>query len=413
MSTFIETVSLISKYLEPTSIRVDRRQSGVKKIRVIDINSRVRLDLFWADIFEYLFEEKLDFPELNEMLTKEFSFYSILSEISRKQLYSFAKHSGLKIWGTEIRYYADRIIQGFDKQSEKYGEFIVQINTDFDDYYEVIDSLTYNFTIEDVSIVISQPSDVFKLIFFGIAASPNFGTSWEDIITIKFINLKKSKRESILQQAIFIMRVLNGHFLIFGIRNQDKEQPSFKNCNFNKQQSKKFPAAHFYEPITFYNLGQDSPPEICFFHYYRVLEFFFSRVKNDLLSENMKNNDSSDEPKKIRDVQILIHMLNTPAVKETVIYIADEDFFLDILERKMKSGNQQLGNIVQEFARELYNYRNRVVHSADKDRKVPSILDETTVHDYVAMEWWNEAIKEVALSVIKQFCYDNIDIDNM
>ena len=225
MDELVEIVDLFEQYFEPTNIRVDRKQTNNKIIRFIDRSINVRLNLFWDDIFSFLFEDECDFQKLNVMLKHGTNIRDILYRISRKKLYSFAGQSRFTLWGSEISYDAGRVIQGFYKNSEKYGEFIIEINTSKNYYESAMKHFTYDFKIRDISISISQPSDVFKLIFFQNSIVADFDLSWERIITIKFVNLKKHERESILQQAIFLMNLLNDNLLIFGMNTQGIDQP--------------------------------------------------------------------------------------------------------------------------------------------------------------------------------------------
>lgn len=153
-------------------------------------------------------------------------------------------------------------------------------------------------------------------------------------------------------------------------------------------------------------MAQNSPPETQFLHYYKVVEFFFPRA-NQHFSEMNRNNEKDDKSK-IFNKQRLIYLLNMPKVKEKACYVADSDFFLEILERKKKIG---YSNLADELAKELYNYRNQVVHSMENTRKIPKLLVES--HDYEAMEWWNKTIQAVAFAIIKCLCYDNnLDLES-
>lgn len=141
MCKLTEIINLFDEYLADTNIRIDRRQTNTKMIRLLDKNTYVRLNILWRDIFTYILEDKFDLNKLNSQLKDEINFGLILSEISRWQLYSMAERSRLTLWGTEVNFYLDRFIQGFYKKAEKYGEFIVEINTDIEHYYEFLDRL--------------------------------------------------------------------------------------------------------------------------------------------------------------------------------------------------------------------------------------------------------------------------------
>lgn len=419
MDTIAKLIDKIEKYFNNTSIRVDRNQTNNEVIRFVDRETKVRINLRWDDIFCLVFNLDIDFERLFDMLEKEISTSKFFYRISEEGLYSYANSPKFVFWGSETCYSTNRIVQGFHKNSEKFAEFIIELNNErlnelnlsFD---EIHSDLLYNFTIGNTKVQISPPSDIFKLIFLQNAHFGDFDISWKDTLTIKLYNVNKLERESILQQALFIINIYNFGFLTFGMDKRYNDQPDFLNYNFIGSTSKEFPKAKYYEPICFFNAGQHAPAETRFFSFYKVFEFFFSSAKQSLILENknIKENDGIS-PSVIRHEQILTYLLNLPNIKERVSEIADSDFFLDIIERKKKSGYNYNENIVDEFAKEMYRYRNKVVHSMESSRKLPKLLDEAYAYDLKAVDWWNKAISELSLYIIKCLCYDNLDIENM
>lgn len=414
MEIIIKLIDKIEKYFESTNIRIDRKQTNNQILRFIDRKTSVCINLRWDDIFYSVFDNNVDFDELIYKLEREISTSKLFFEISKERLYSYANSSKFVFWGVETCYSNNRIIQGFHKDGEKFAEFIIEANEDRLNelgYYfsEVHGDLMYNFTIGNTIVEISPPSDIFKLIFLQNSWFGDFDLSWKETLTIKFYNINKSESESILQQALFIMELCNFGMLTFGMDKKYSDQPDFISYNFNKNISRRFPQAHYYEPICFYNAGQHAPSETRFFSFYKVLEFFFPKAKQLLILEK-KSIDT--DTARISHEEMLIYLLNFPQIKEKVSEVADSDFFSDIIERKKKSGYLYDENIVDEFAKEMYRYRNKVVHSMKNSRKLPKLLDETYAYDLLAMNWWSDAIAELSLHTIRCLCYDNFDIEN-
>lgn len=410
-----EIIDILDSFFELTDLCIDRQQTNQEIIRLIDKSTKVRINLFWEDISYCLFKtEDTDFCRIRKTLKNEASISRMFQYISSQCLYSDGNRENFKLWGSENRSFRNQIIQGFHKYKEKYAEFIVEfndvyINENMMSNEDLEQYLIYNFNIGESKVTISQPSDMFKLIFLQNKTFGDFDQSWEETITIKFNNIKKSEMESMLQQTIFLTSLHNSHFITFGESEGRQKQINFKNFSFTRRPIINFPKTPHFEPICFYNAGKNSSPEISFFYFYKVLEFFFLKAKDCLLLEK----NFRDGTKKISHIDMLTRLLNFPELKERVCDIADDDFILDIIERKQRKGYIFNGNLADEFAEELYNQRNKIVHSMKASRRLPKILDGRYNNDYEIAKWWDNAIEDVALSCIKYFCYDGYDIANL
>ncbi len=397
-------LEVIKQFFADTNIRIDK-QTNERFLRLVDTITHVRINLNWEDIYIFFENEDCNFQRLDTDF--EYNLYIIenmFKDLSRKQLYTVSNKKKFILWGDNINHFTRRVTQGFYKQTEKYAEFIIEIRDEYIyDFPMASEQMIYNFKIEDIDLEISTPSDIFKLIFLQNKLS-GFKDGWQNVITLKIYNINKSELESIIQQSLFLINLINFEMFIFGLNIDISDQPNYEFTKMNFKKSL-FPKAKSFEPMAYYNVANYSPIEMRFHYYYKALEFFFKN--KNFISENKS---LINKKKKRFELQLLTILLNMTFIKCNVIQITEQDFFQDMLLRKKRDGSK---NIVDIFSEEFYAYRNNIVHGGDDTRRLPSLTKSNYSEYTKSIEWWNDTIKELVELCIKHFCYNDIKLDSL
>lgn len=287
--------------------------------------------------------------------------------------------------------------------------------------------LITHFSIGDIEIRISSPSDIYRILFFHqisdkILRLPSDyiswnENSWKNRITMSFKNISGNNKEAlindVLQEALFMMKLYNKQIYNLGIKTYSGKKSI---QNLEEYPFKKFPKSDYVEPLCFYNEAHKYSNEMKFLNFYKVIEFFFDKNKKEqaiIAIDEYKKMDSNIEKKKEN-----LHL----SLKK--IYINSEKAQLKSLLKNEKLVTQ-ISDIInsnfdesmtpQNFGEKLYEVRNNIVHSQDSSSKIPEILINEDVfaknNHGLGLSNWIDIIEELCLICIQHFCYnDEIDM---
>lgn len=255
------------------------------------------------------------------------------------------------------------------------------------------------FEIGDVECEIGFPSDMFVLLNKQMEDGEHFDSeSWSSIFTVKLTNVTKDNFKKYLDQALFLIGHCNPAYFkddYPSLNNYADEiyevESEIEIINFE------FIEAEYLEAINFYNSGGQKG-EVLYF--YKVIEHFFiinrkqeildliSNCKNtDQLIKNLTNIYKDDEE------SCLEYVLSNTSIKAKAQEIIDEAYAEKLITE----------NSIHEFAKQIYLYRNSVVHGK-LDKRFP--LRTINILDTSEKTWFN-IIKRLAYICIEVFCYND------
>jgi hypothetical protein len=278
--------------------------------------------------------------------------------------------------------------------SKRYGEFNLTYATWSMNY-----PLAESFKIDNINVEISEPSNLYKLIFDKLTYDKNFST-WETFYTIKIKNCSKDELEGILQQVLYIIAKylppeIEGDYpeiIPFQFEDDrwlwDDEDEQVMPHAFSKTNN--------HEPLAFYNHARKSNDPL---YYYKVLEYFFIINKKSEIQKLVTDYNKDSKIDKLMD-------------SITKIYVSKEDRLLENLLTNINGIDKVIKQAYEDeilqvedlktFSNKLYEYRNSIVHGK-KDAKfeltVPTILNQDTNDNR-----WRGIIRTLAEKVITQFC---------
>lgn len=299
----------------------------------------------------------------------------------------------------------------FNDRGFKFGDYLEV----FIDYYSVLDyvknyDLNY-FSIGDVKVCISEPSDLFRVIFYDLESDKYYDA--KEMWTISLTGINNDNYEDYLSQAIFMLGYYNAstesddyphtyeffgeEFYRYAIDEDELDARRKRNQEFETMQ---FSTLNYPEVISFYNAGMEiKDKEISFAYFYKVLEHFF------LIARQKDFISFIDEYNRVQDINKFIDTV-------TKVYRQNEDIQLLELLNSIQSEISLILNeaynlkiissiSVEEFSNELYLYRNSIIHGKSDDKfdiKTPSIVFNNEER------FWNRCVEKIAEILILKYC---------
>lgn len=278
---------------------------------------------------------------------------------------------------------------------KQYGEFLLSYQNS---YYNMpkIDELT----LGNIQLEISEPSNIYKLLFNHFTYDDHFVDGWGKFYTLKLKGCNKDLLERTLQQALFLIAKYDPPEIIGDypqiIPFEFEGDIFIESETIDEPDSYEFDLAKHTEPLAFYNAGRKNDDPL---YYYRVLEYFFIiNKKTEILklieTYNKANNLDSfvDSITRLYGTREEVLLENLLIKINGIESIVDESFNAGIIE----------SSDIPTFSRKLYGYRNSIVHGKGDIRlelSVPKILDPLP-HSHK----WKSILRTLAEKVIDQFC---------
>lgn len=398
--------------------------------------------LKWIQFSDYLdFENAKDIERIityTKSCTEKIFCYA-----AKEKLYCERNLETVKVWSDKLNSFNNRYIKGFYNQGSKLGEFLIEENRNIDSRRnkEEEEKLYLKFDIGQVKVVVSAPTQIFKLMFMQINI---FGVDsfWDKFLTIKIIGAKKADLNQYMQQAMFILNIYNDNKLLFGIEDRLRHEPNKYDYTPNERYLH-FEETAYIAPLSYYNEASNLTNEASFLYYYKVLEYFFIICQKDKLKNIIKKfdveenliklkNEISEQEKllriskndnslineigKIYNTQeeiCLNKVLESINENGVVLKLINEFFCIEMLESD-DAGNIDIHKIsIRTFGNKLYKYRNSIVHGKSDfkfNSRVPDYLED--YHESIKIECWNYIMQKLALLCIKKFCYNNSSLIN-
>lgn len=311
------------------------------------------------------------------------------------------------VWGDLFRFESsfnsnnDLIVfkdKGFFKNG--YCEFLFQY------YQSEIEGIS-KFYIGEINVTIGTPSDYYKLVFKHFEGDDSFD-DWNSFMTISLNNgITKDNFKSCLQQAIFLLGVNNPSYYaedypyIYQFYGEEGNTDSFhdykEQLEFTQSKEPKYP-----EVIDFYNSGVEiASSELSFLYFYKVLEYFFViNRKNqigDFVSKHKQNLDllikELTKIYKEDELNSLKYLLRNNVLLPKIQSLITEAYSENLISKETSD----------EFAEQIYSFRNSIVHGkmdTGFDLKTPDILN------HFREATWYRLIRNLALIVIVEFCFE-------
>lgn len=271
------------------------------------------------------------------------------------------------------------------------------------------------FNIGDVKVEIGSPTELFQLVFKQLEDDKYLG-DWRDNETIRLYGVNDGNYKSLVQQALFyigysspsvhtneyprIRKFSGKYYNITGFEFDEADQ--LKSTFENQISTKEFPNIKYPEVISFYNAAVNiQDEEISFLYFYKVIEYFFHfNYQPQFIEKIEEYNTNHDIIQFIKDItkiykkgeeDLLIHLLKNLECKiRRVLEYSYNQGLIDEID-------------IKKFAKNLYKYRNSLVHGkGDKklELKIPDDIEETKE------KFWNIITRELANTIIFEYCID-------
>lgn len=104
-------------------------------------------------------------------------------------------------------------------------------------------------------------------------------------------------------------------------------------------------------------------------------------------------------------VDKIINLSTNNKEKRLIYLLNNENIIGDFNETLNKCVYKNEFHNIDNLAKELYKYRNSIIHSEDEDRKLPLLLKSSNNGAHI--NDWNEIVKKLALICINWFSYEN------
>lgn len=181
--------------------------------------------------------------------------------------------------------------------SNMYGEYLLTFDSLLDHYYYY----EKEFKIGDIEIEISEPSNLYRVLFSRFTLEDTFG-GWSDLGTVRVHGFSYRNLESILQQVLLLIaindspeEILTGDYPQIVPYMYEGDNISWNSRDQEElwlSESNEYPVANYFEPISFYNKAMRLEEPI---YFYRVIEYFFiinlkSNFEKMIESYNKSNN---------------------------------------------------------------------------------------------------------------------------
>lgn len=307
---------------------------------------------------------------------------------------------------------ANQKLKIFEDRGFKFGDY-VELLFAYDSmlYYSSKEFVFYKFTIDNVIVEIDTPSLLFDISMNGFYHDKYYDS--DNYHTISLKGITENNYEEYLTKALFLIGYYNPSindetypecFEFLGEYSfkyaADELEIEKRRKNYANFENKKFDNIQYHEALAFYNEGKRLiGHEISFQYFYKVLEHFFLICRQDEFKTIISEYNSK---KDINDFIALV----------TDIYRQNEDSQLYVLLKTLEVEISKLinegytkgyikENNVESFSKELYLYRNTIVHGKSDDKfsiKIPSCTGSAKE------SFWNMAAEKIAELLIVKYC---------
>lgn len=311
----------------------------------------------------------------------------------------------LKRFNSSLKYFDFR---GF--YFDDYIELLVNYNSDY--YFEGDYNLLEELYIDSVYIKLDRPSFVFDVVTNKFINDRWYDYNSHYTISLKGVNLDNF--EQYLTQALYLFGINNPplSFDIFptcdkfvGEYAQDEYLDSlFEFCKIKDEEGISrcsFKNIKYTEAISYYNEGRRlKDREASFYYFYKVIEYFFFICRKeefkDMVSEYQKNKDIDNlllfatKIFRLNEIDQLTYLIET---NWDLILSSIHDIKLDSIK---------VGPDPKSFSKELYSYRNRIIHGKSEfnyERKIPNNLGPSEVENY-----WTCVSEKISDILIQKYC---------
>lgn len=304
----------------------------------------------------------------------------------------------------------------FERQGIKFNDYIELLTNFHDEQFQSEDDYEfelYEFSIDGIKVVIDHPSELFEE-FVDFSHDDMYANEW--FYTISLRGITDDNYNEYLEKVLFVLKYYNDSVVwpfdfkcdkFYGeddlcvYADEDYKTEIEKRRKYdNRFKDLKFDNIKYHEVIAFYNAGENmSDGEMAFQYYYKVLEYFFSMCQQPefiVFINEYNNNGKIDDF--IKNISKICAKNEREQIKKEINYLASETTQV-IHEAFVK--NFIKTETTDEFAEELYNYRNSLVHGKREfslDLKIPNVIQTDKEL------FWNSAIKRIALILIEKFC---------
>lgn len=294
---------------------------------------------------------------------------------------------------------------GFHDKKQNYSEFLITYDSLF--YFDA--SFVEHYFIGEVSVEVSEPSSLYRLIFNSFAKDKGFGDEWENHKTVKLKGCRFADQEKTLQQILFLIakyhapeyEFIADYPTIVPYTNHGEDtkwndpDDRLDNSGFDKFL---YSPVKYTEPISLYNKAKKLEDPIL---YYRVLEYFFIINKKLEIKKSIESYNNADN-------------IDAFIIEMSALYRKEESELLkNLLGNIEVIGNQidyakQKGLVdsldVSTFSTKLYEYRNSIVHSKYDTKFKINVPIIEIFHPESKDGYWIEVLRRLAEKVIVQFC---------
>ena len=306
----------------------------------------------------------------------------------------------------EITYHGS---SGFSMKN--YTEICISVNNPF---FILMDSATewrtepLKYSIGNSLIEVSDASPLFVLLFEPVYRDSDFLYDFNEFATIKIFSMNSKAAKSDFIKALYY---LNSSFLkkigfVASVNHLEIDYSDpfelYENgvdSVFDKIKSKeilKRQNLKSIEPLLFYNQAQIAKGSEKFLQLYRILEFFMERARINKLKE-LRHDYSVSESEFIKFVEgkneekLLLNVINESFGEQNKMKIVDFAKEKNLIkERKF-----------EVFVKELYKYRNSLVHAKEKqilNTHIPNPFERNIQEDI-----WNTLLEDISVKVIRRF----------
>lgn len=254
------------------------------------------------------------------------------------------------------------------------------------------------FYIDEIKISIRTATNMYSLLSDIKRGYDVYCDDYKFTISLKGIN--ENNYADYYNQAIFMASMVskNDYFL----RDDDiKERVEIDNLLKGHYRNKKY-----NEVFYFYNAAMKIyDTEISFLYLYKILEYFFLIARKDEFEYIIKNYNEG------KSIDILIKEI-------TKIYKDNESDQLSILIKSIKEEVYYILNKAKQlnisnyydaesFAKELYLYRNSIVHGKSDNKfhlKIPNTFCKSEKDIF-----WKDSVKYISEVLLFKYCIEKID----
>jgi hypothetical protein len=311
----------------------------------------------------------------------------------------------------EITYHGS---SGFTMKN--YTEICISVNNPF---FIQMDSATewrtepLKFSIGNSLIEVSDASPLFVLLFEPVYRDSDFLYDFNEFASIKIFSMNSKAAKSDFIKALYY---LNSSFLkkisfVASVNHLEIDYSDpfelYENgvdSVFDKIKSKeilKRQNLKSIEPLLFYNQAQIAKGSEKFLQLYRILEFFMERARINKLKE-LRHDYSVSESEFIKFIEgkneekLLLNVINESFGEHNKMKVVDFAKEKNLIKEKK----------FEVFVKELYKYRNSLVHAKEKqilNTHIPNPFERNIQEDI-----WNSLLEDISVKVIRRFNKTNV-----